>query len=150
MPADKPYPMDIDRAFRKLDEIKPHIKVWWTQGNQSQQLIRDGEVDMIGMWNARAQELIDKGAPLTIVWNGAESYGGYWFVPKGTPNSIIAKLNQSVVGALGDATVRRRLADLGQELPTREQQTSEALRSLQKADIEKWWPIIKAANVKGE
>ena len=72
------------------------------------------------------------------------------FVPKGTPNSIVAKLNQSVVGALGDATVGRRLADLGQELPRREQQTSEALRSLQKADIEKWWPMIKAANVKGE
>jgi putative spermidine/putrescine transport system substrate-binding protein len=75
VPADKLYPMDIERAFKKLDQIKPHIKVWWTQGNQSQQLIADGEVDMIGMWNARAQELIDRGAPLKIVWNGAENYG---------------------------------------------------------------------------
>jgi tripartite-type tricarboxylate transporter receptor subunit TctC len=72
------------------------------------------------------------------------------FAPKGTPNSIIAKLNQAVVDALGDATVRRRLADLGQELPPREQQTPQALRALQKAEIEKWWPIIKAANIRGE
>ena len=90
VPADKLYPMDIDRAFRKLDQIKPHIKVWWTQGNQSQQLIADGEVDMIGMWNARAQELIDRGAPLKIVWNGAENYGGYWYAPKGTPRAKLA------------------------------------------------------------
>ncbi len=57
VPADKVYPMDIDRAFKKLDQIKPHIKVWWTQGNQSQQLIRDGEIDMMAIWNARASEL---------------------------------------------------------------------------------------------
>ena len=88
--ADKLYPMDIERAFTKLDQIKPHIKVWWTQGNQSQQLIADGEVDMIGMWNARAQELIDRGAPLKIVWNGAENYGGYWYAPKGTPRAKLA------------------------------------------------------------
>jgi putative spermidine/putrescine transport system substrate-binding protein len=90
VPADKLYPMDIDRAFRKLDQIKPHIKVWWTQGTQSQQLIGDGEVDMIAMWNARAQEMIDRGAPLKIVWNGAENYGGYWYAPKGTPRAKLA------------------------------------------------------------
>ena len=90
VPADKLYPMDIERAFRKLDQIKPHIKVWWTQGNQSQQLIGDGEVDMIAMWNARAQEMIDRGAPLKIVWNGAENYGGYWYAPKGTPRAKLA------------------------------------------------------------
>ncbi len=90
VPADKLYPMDIDRGFRKLDQIKPHIKVWWTQGNQSQQLIGDGEVDMIAMWNARAQEMIDRGAPLKIVWNGAENYGGYWYAPKGTPRAKLA------------------------------------------------------------
>ncbi len=90
VPADKVYPMDIDRAFKKLDQIKPHIKVWWEQGNQSQQLIGDGEVDMMAMWNARAQEMIDRGVPLQIVWNGAENYGGFWYVPKGAPRAKLA------------------------------------------------------------
>jgi len=45
---------------------------------------------MIGMWNARAQELIDRGAPLKIVWDGAENYGGYWYAPKGTPRAKLA------------------------------------------------------------
>src|SRR5262249_21639322 len=74
---------------------------------------------------------------------------GLW-VPKDTPKDIIGKLNAAVVEALANANVRTRLADLGQEIPSREQQTPEALGALQKAEIEKWWPIIKAANIKGE
>jgi putative spermidine/putrescine transport system substrate-binding protein len=87
VPRDKLFPMDMDRAFRKLTEIKPHIKVWWTQGSQSQQLIRDGEVDMIAMWNARATELSDQGVPVDFLWSQAESYPTYWLVPKGTPRA---------------------------------------------------------------
>lgn len=90
VPKDKLYPMDLDRAFRKMDQIKPHIKVWWTQGSQSQQLIRDGEVDMIGMWSARAANLIEQGVPLEMVWNGAENFTAYWFAPRGTPRAEIA------------------------------------------------------------
>ncbi len=74
VPIDKLYPMDLDRAFRKMSEIKPHIKVWWREGSQSQQLIRDGEVDMIAMWSARAIDLIEDKVPLELVWNGAEIY----------------------------------------------------------------------------
>jgi tripartite-type tricarboxylate transporter receptor subunit TctC len=80
-------------------------------------------------------------------------YGSIWFAlfaPKGTPKSIITKLNAAVADALSDAVVRSRLIDLGQELPPRERQTPEALAALQKAEIEKWWPIIKATNIKGE
>jgi tripartite-type tricarboxylate transporter receptor subunit TctC len=80
-------------------------------------------------------------------------YGSIWFAffaPKGTPKSIIARLNAAVVDALADANVRARLIDLGQELPSRERQTPEALGALQKAEIEKWWPIIKAANIKSD
>jgi tripartite-type tricarboxylate transporter receptor subunit TctC len=72
------------------------------------------------------------------------------FAPKGTPNTVIGKLNAAVVEALADPNVRARLATLGQEIFPREQQTPEALAAYHKAEIEKWWPIIKAANIKGE
>jgi tripartite-type tricarboxylate transporter receptor subunit TctC len=74
---------------------------------------------------------------------------GLW-VPKGTPEDVIAKLNRAVVEALADPTVRTRLAGLGQGLFPREQQTPHALAAFYKAEIEKWWPIIKAAGIKAE
>jgi tripartite-type tricarboxylate transporter receptor subunit TctC len=72
------------------------------------------------------------------------------FAPKGTPKDIIAKLNAAVVDALADPTARSRLAELGLEIFPPEQQTPEALGARLKADIEKWWPIIKAAGIKPE
>jgi tripartite-type tricarboxylate transporter receptor subunit TctC len=72
------------------------------------------------------------------------------WMPKGTPKEIIAKLNDAVVDTLADAGVRKRLADLGQEIPPREDQNPQTLAAYHKAEIEKWWPILKAANIKGE
>jgi tripartite-type tricarboxylate transporter receptor subunit TctC len=80
-------------------------------------------------------------------------YISHWhalWVPKGTPKDVIVKLNAAVVDSLADPAVRARLADLGQEIFPPEQQTPETLRAFQRAEIEKWWPIIKAANIKGE
>jgi tripartite-type tricarboxylate transporter receptor subunit TctC len=74
---------------------------------------------------------------------------GVW-TRKGTPQSVIAKLNSATVTALTDPTVRMRLAELGFEIFPRDQQTPEALAAYQKAEIEKWWPIIKAAGIKAE
>ena len=70
------------------------------------------------------------------------------WAPKGTPREAIAKLNAGVVAALADAGVRAKLADLGQDIFPRAQQTPEALGAMHKAEIEKWWPIIKAAEIK--
>jgi tripartite-type tricarboxylate transporter receptor subunit TctC len=72
------------------------------------------------------------------------------FAPKGTPRDIIDKLKAAAVEALADPAVRSRLVDLGLEIFPREQQTPEALAALQKADAEKWWPIIKELGVKSE
>ncbi len=88
---DKLYTLDVDRAFKSLDKIKPHIAIWWTSGAQSMQAIQSGDVDMLSLWNRRAQAAKDAGAPVTIVWNqGLYSIEG-WGIPKGTPRADIAK-----------------------------------------------------------
>jgi tripartite-type tricarboxylate transporter receptor subunit TctC len=76
-------------------------------------------------------------------------WSGLW-VPRGTPREIIARLNEAVRVALADPAVRQRLAVLAIEIPPPEQLGPETLGALHKAEIEKWWPIIKAANIKGE
>src|SRR5215212_6958907 len=73
-----------------------------------------------------------------------------FFAPKGTPKDIIAKLNSAMIQALADPAVRARFTELGLDVASREQQTPEGLAAFQKAEVEKWWPIIKAAGVKGE
>jgi tripartite-type tricarboxylate transporter receptor subunit TctC len=76
-------------------------------------------------------------------------WDGLW-VPKGTPKIVVSRLNAAAVDAMGDPAVGARLADLGVQFPPREEQTPEALAALQKAEIDKWWPIIKAAGIKAE
>jgi len=73
----------------------------------------------------------------------------FW-VPHGAPRPVINRLNAAAVEALADPAVRQRLLDMGQEIPAREQQTPEALAAYHKAEIDKWWPLIKAAGIKGE
>ncbi len=80
-------------------------------------------------------------------------YASGWFgffAPKGTPKEVVAKLNGAMVQVLGDPTVRARFAELGLDVASRQQQTPEGLAAFHSAEIEKWWPIIKAANIKGE
>jgi tripartite-type tricarboxylate transporter receptor subunit TctC len=72
------------------------------------------------------------------------------WAPKGTPKDVIAKLNSAAVTALADPMVSTLLTDLGFEIYSRDQQTPEALAAYQKAETEKWWPIIKEFGIKAE
>jgi tripartite-type tricarboxylate transporter receptor subunit TctC len=80
-------------------------------------------------------------------------YFSFWhalWAPKGTPKDIIAKLNAAAMSALADPSLRAKLVDLAQEIFPPEQQTPEALLAYHQAEIEKWWPIIKAADIKAQ
>src|SRR5262249_19837171 len=72
------------------------------------------------------------------------------WAPNGTPRDVIAKLNQAVVNALADPAIRQKRAGQSYQIRPREEQSPEYLRALHKAVIEKWWPIIEAANIKAE
>ena len=80
-------------------------------------------------------------------------YFSFWhafWAPKGTPPEVVAKLNDAAVKALADPATRQRLVDLAQDIFPRDQLTPEALAAFHKAEIDKWWPIIKAAGIKAE
>jgi len=122
------------------------------QASNSLQHVREGKVRAYAVTaNARlpsAPEIptvVEAGLPsLDIsVWYGL-------WAPRGTPKEIIAKLNAAAVQALSDPVVRQRFGELGLDIPPRDQLTPEALAAYQKAEIEKWWPVIKGANIKTE
>ena len=80
-------------------------------------------------------------------------YASGWFglfAPRGTPKEVITKLNAAMMQALADPAVRTRFADLGLDIASREQQTPAGLAAFHKAEIDKWWPVIKAAGIKAE
>jgi len=76
-----------------------------------------------------------------------ELWSGIW-APKGTPADIVAKLNKAVTDALADPAVRKRMEETGLDIPPREEQSPQALGAYQRAEVKKWWPMIKAANIK--
>jgi putative spermidine/putrescine transport system substrate-binding protein len=80
-----------DRAFRKLDEVKPHVQVWWDSSPQSAQLLQSGEVDICPAFNARAQTAADAGAPVGISWNGGFYSLSGWAIPRGNPKADLAR-----------------------------------------------------------
>ena len=106
------YPIDVDRAFRSLDRIKPHVKTWWSDNSQAQQLMEQEEVDLIHMTNGRAsQSILDHKAPFAFVWNEA-TYSGHgegWIVPTGCPNPIGGMKFLDIVGRAEYQAVFARL-----------------------------------------
>jgi putative spermidine/putrescine transport system substrate-binding protein len=89
VPADRLYPLDIDRAFRKMDTIK-QSSVFWSTNSQCQQLLADGEVTMGVINNGRLYDLVKKGLPLGVVWNQSLQAVDYLVVPKGSRNRAAA------------------------------------------------------------
>jgi putative spermidine/putrescine transport system substrate-binding protein len=95
---DKLYPLDVERAFKKLDEIKPNITVWWTSGAQSAQLLNDGEVDMVMAWNGRVSALASEGAKVAFTYNQGILQSTSLCILKGAPNlsTAVRFLNEAV------------------------------------------------------
>jgi putative spermidine/putrescine transport system substrate-binding protein len=86
VPMDKLYPIDLDRGFKSLSRVRPHIRKFWDTGALSAQMLADREVVMGSLWNGRLQAVADKGAPLAIEWNQAMLQVQYWGVFKGAKN----------------------------------------------------------------
>ena len=122
------------------------------QASNSLQHVRDGKIRAYAVTaSARLPSAPD--IP-TVAEAGLPSldisvWYGLW-APKGTPKEVIAKLNAAAVQALSEPAVRQRFAELGLDMPPRDRLTPEALAAYQKAEIEKWWPVIKGANIKTE
>jgi mannopine transport system substrate-binding protein len=95
VPPDQLFPLNVERAFAKLDEIKPHISVWWKSGDQSQQIWRSGEVVMAQMYAGRAMGLRKEGLSVGVSWNGAPLDAAAWCVLKEAahPLAALALLN---------------------------------------------------------
>lgn len=91
VPMDKLYPLDVDRAFRKLDELKPSISFYFKQWEQGGQTLADGSVAMSIFTTARAFPMMQQGAPIQIVWNGGESAYDYLVIPRGAKNREAAQ-----------------------------------------------------------
>jgi tripartite-type tricarboxylate transporter receptor subunit TctC len=145
-----PYRAGSSDIMRDL--VAGHIDFTFDQAISALPHVRNGSVKAYAVTSptrlAAASEIpsIDEaGAPGVYI----ATWSGLW-VPKDTPAEAIQKLGAAAMAALADPTVKARLGGLGQEIPPREQQTAQALAVHHKAEIEKWWPLIKAANIKAE
>src|SRR5947207_9060133 len=111
---------------------------------------RAGTVKILANLSAERSAVVP-GVPTSAESGIPGLYASGWFAlfaPRGTPQEIIAKLNGAMVQALADANVKARFSDLGLDIASRQQQTPEGLAAFQKAEIEKWWPVIRAAGIK--
>jgi tripartite-type tricarboxylate transporter receptor subunit TctC len=131
------------------DLLAGHVDLMTNQAAVFLPHMREGTIKVFAVLGERRLPLVpelptaeEAGLPGFQVSN----WNGFW-VPKGTPKDAIVKLNAAVVKIMGDPQMTKRLLDLTYEIPPVDQQSPEALGRIQKAEIEKWWPIIKAANI---
>jgi tripartite-type tricarboxylate transporter receptor subunit TctC len=134
------------------DLVAGQIDIIVDQASNSMQQIRTGNIRAYAITDRKRLSAApdiptvdEAGLPgfYMTLWNGL-------WVPKGTPKEAVNRLNAAVVEALADPAVKSRLVDLGLEIPERDQLTPEALAAWHTAEAGKWWPIIKAANIKPE
>jgi tripartite-type tricarboxylate transporter receptor subunit TctC len=134
------------------DLMGGHIDLMFDQSSNSLPHVRSGRIKAYAV--AAKARLASAPEIPTVDEAGLPGYyvsvwHGMW-APRGTPKSVIEKLNHAIVGALADAKVQQRFRDLGLETATPALQTPEGLGAFQKAEVDKWWPIIKAAHITAE
>jgi tripartite-type tricarboxylate transporter receptor subunit TctC len=134
------------------DLVAGHIDLMFDQAANSMPFVRAGTIKAHAVTSdARLRSAPD--IPTVDEAGLPKFYVSVWYglwLPKGTSPDIVAKLNSAVVKALADPVWRKQSADLGQDMPEPDQQTPAALAALQKAEIDKWWPMLKAANIKAQ
>ena len=139
-------------AASMVDVLAARLPMKFAQPADSLPLVRSGKIRAYAV-TAKTRLAAAPDVPTSDEAGLPDFHVSVWhglWVPKGTPQPIIAKLNAAVRTALADGTVRSRLANLGQDIPAAEQQTPEALRAEQQAEIERWRPIIEAEHIKAD
>jgi tripartite-type tricarboxylate transporter receptor subunit TctC len=135
-----------------LDLMAGRIDVMFDQVSEASQKLQDGRIRPYAVTaKTRLPSLPDIPTVDEVGLRGL--YINIWYglwAPKGTPADIITKLDKAAVAAMADPAVQKRFSELGLDMPPRDQQTPQALGALQKAEIDKWWPIIKAAGIQAE
>ena len=134
------------------DLLAGHVDMMFDQAANSLPQVRAGTIKAYAV-TASARLAAAPNIPTVDEAGLDKFYMSIWhaiWAPRSTPKNAVARLNAAIVESLADPAVRKRLADLGQEIPAREQQTPEYLAAYHKAEIEKWWPMIKAAGIKSD
>jgi tripartite-type tricarboxylate transporter receptor subunit TctC len=134
------------------DMIAGHVDLLMVQAAIALPQVRAGKIRAMAVLQPSRSPVVE-GVPSVDEAGVPGLYLPGWFgffAPKGTPKDVIAKLNAAMVEALADPAIKARFADLGLDIASREQQAPEGLAAFQKAEIEKWWPLIKAAGIKVE
>ena len=139
-------------APASADVMAGHVDLFFDQAANALPQIRSGKVRAYAVTQSTRLSVApdiptvdEAGMPgyYMAVWHGL-------WVPRGTPAPVVARLNSAMVDAAADDHARKRLMDIGQEILPRDKQTPEALGAHQKAEIEKWWPIIRSAGIKAD
>ena len=132
------------------DLLAGHVDLTCPEAGQTLALYRSGKIKAYAVMDG-TRWFAAPDVPTTDEAGAPGLHMTFWYglwAPAGTPRDIVARLNAAVIDTFADPTVRQRLTDEGHVIPTREQLTPEALGAHHKAEIEKWWPMIKAAGIK--